>query len=92
MENKPLGTAGFLGKLKNKKMKTLLITNGDVMSRIDYFSLLNFHNQKRSNATMAVKEYQIQSKFGVVKDLKNKFIKVEEKPTFKYLINAEQYV
>ncbi len=91
-ENKPLGTAGFLGKLKNKKMKTLLITNGDVMSRIDYFSLLNFHNQKRSNATMAVKEYQIQSKFGVVKDLKNKFIKVEEKPTFKYLINAGQYV
>ena len=91
-ENKPLGTAGFLGKLKNKKIKTLLVTNGDVMSKIDYFSLLNFHNQKHSNATMAVKEYQIQSKFGVVKDLKNKFIKVEEKPTFKYLINAGQYV
>ncbi len=91
-ENKPLGTAGFIGKLKNKKIKTLLVTNGDVMSKIDYFSLLNFHKQKCSNATMAVKEYQIQSKFGVVKDLKNKFIKVEEKPTFKYLINAGQYV
>ena len=91
-ENKPLGTAGFINKLKNEKIETLLVTNGDVMSKIDYFSLINFHLNKKSNATMAVREYQIQSKFGIVKDNKNKFIKVEEKPTFKYLINAGQYV
>ena len=92
-ENKPLGTAGFIDKLKNqKKMDTILVTNGDVMSRIDYLSLLNFHQKKNAAATMAVKEYQIKSKFGIVKDLKNEFLRVEEKPTFKYLINAGQYI
>ena len=44
-ENKPLGTAGVLFKLKNKN-RNYIISNCDVIFDIDYNYLIKFHEKK----------------------------------------------
>ena len=45
IEKKPLGTAGSLSLLKNFD-KTIILSNADIISDIDYFEMLNYHNKK----------------------------------------------
>ena len=57
-EKKPLGTAGCLGLLKNKKLeKNILIHNADVISNLNYNNFIKFHNESKSDITVAAKEH-----------------------------------
>ena len=58
-EKKPLGTAGSLSLLRNKikNEKNLLVTNCDIMSQINYKSLLDFHNENKADLTIAIKKF-----------------------------------
>lgn len=91
-ENKPLGTAGSLSLLKNKiKEKNLLITNCDIISKINYKSLLNFHNDNKADLTIAIKKYYSESQFGEM-DINGIYVKnIIEKPTKDVIINAAIY-
>ncbi len=87
-----LGTAGSLCYLKGKSNETILVTNCDVVSDIDYGHLLDYHNLNRADATMAVYKRETKNPFGVVKSKENKFISYEEKPKNFDNINAGIYV
>jgi CTP:phosphocholine cytidylyltransferase-like protein len=56
-ESIPLGTAGALSLLDPKPNSTFIVTNGDVVTDINYAEILNFHQQNNASATMAVKGY-----------------------------------
>jgi len=91
-EDKKLGTAGGLSLLKEKPSAPILLMNGDVLTNIDFQSLFDFHLKKEADATICVKEYDIQVPYGVV-DVKNDFVqKIEEKPVHTFFINAGIYV
>ena len=92
-EKKPLGTAGSLFLLdRNIKEKNLLITNCDIMSKLNYKSLLDFHNYNKADLTVAIKKYTSESQFGEI-DLKGIYIKnIIEKPRKDIIINAAIYV
>ncbi len=92
VENKPLGTAGCLSKLKNKTSEPILITNCDIVTDLKYKKLINFHIKEKSDLTVVIKEYKTQNPFGSIKIKNRKITEIEEKPINMSYINAGIYV
>ena len=90
-EEKPLGTGGSL-KMLNNYNGPIIITNGDIISKIGYQKLLEFHNLNRGVATMAVLKHEITNPFGVIKYNGIQLVDFEEKPSWVTYINAGIYV
>ena len=91
-ENQPLGTAGALTLMEVSDKQPFLVVNGDVVSSIDYKTLLEFHKQQNAMGTMATKLYEWQHPFGVVQTSRFEITEYQEKPLMQSLINAGIYV
>ena len=92
-EDKPLGTAGSLGLLpKNLPDLPIIVMNGDILTRVDFNNLLNFHCENNTVATMCVREYDFQVPYGVIEIANHKIKKIEEKPIQSFFVNAGIYV
>lgn len=92
-EKKPLGTAGSLSLLNNKiKEKNFLLTNCDVLSEINYKSLLEFHIKNKADLTIAVKKYVTENHYGEVNTKGINVSNIIEKPKKNIIINSGIYV
>ena len=92
-EDNPLGTAGSLGLLPdNLTDLPLIVMNGDLLTKVDFKNLLNFHHESNTEATMCVREYDFQVPYGVIEIDNYKIKKIEEKPIHKFFVNAGIYV
>ncbi len=92
-EQQPLGTAGCLSLLNlNHKTLPIIIMNGDIITDINFHNLLEFHNRKRADITVCVREKSYQNMFGVVESKKEKLISINEKPLTSFFINAGIYI
>jgi dTDP-glucose pyrophosphorylase len=91
-EELPLGTVGALGLLKPGLDAPIIVTNGDVLTDIRYGEVLDFHCSHKATATMAVRMYEWQHPFGVVRIKGVDIVGFEEKPTTLTHINAGVYV
>lgn len=87
----PMGTAGALSLLSESLTCPFIVTNGDVLTDIDYGKLLDFHMSSDAQATMAVREHEWQNPFGVVHADGIDIVSFEEKPIVKSRINAGVY-
>ena len=65
--------------------------NGDVLTQVDFRSLLAYHHEHDVSATMAP-EFGIEVPFGVVDVDNNRVIGIHEKPNRHFLVNAGIYV
>lgn len=90
-EKTPLGTAGALGLLRPRPEDPFVVTNGDVITDIHYGELLDFHVRHAAAATMAVRAYEWQHPFGVVRTQGADIVGFEEKPIARSHINAGVY-
>jgi NDP-sugar pyrophosphorylase family protein len=81
-EEQPLGTAGplsLIGPLDD----TFLVMNGDLLTTMDFRSLLTRHKQSGAIATIAAYEYQTRIDLGILEiDGDHKVIGYLEKPTY----------
>jgi len=91
-EDQPLGTAGSLSLLDPSLERPIIVTNGDVMSDIRYGELLDFHVQNKAEATVAVRHFEWQHPFGVVRTEGLNITGFEEKPVYRSCVNAGIYV
>ena len=92
-EEKPLGTAGSIGLLpKNLPNLPIIMMNGDVLTKVNFERLLNFHQKQKGIATMCVTEYDVQIPFGVVNIEEQKAKSFLEKPIKEFFVNAGVYV
>ncbi len=91
-EPKPLGTAGALGLIKSPGTEPLLVLNGDILTKVDFQSLIDFHRSENGLATICVKHHEVQVPFGVVKHSGRRLTRFVEKPTQRFLVNAGIYV
>jgi dTDP-glucose pyrophosphorylase len=91
-EDSPLGTAGALSLLNPRPNSPFVVTNGDVLTDIQYGEVLDFHNRNNAKATMAVRVHEWQHPFGVVHTDGIEIIGFEEKPLARTHINAGIYV
>jgi dTDP-glucose pyrophosphorylase len=90
-EDSPLGTAGALSLLKPRPTQSFVVTNGDVITDINYGALLDFHVRHDAVATMAVRIHEWQHPFGVVQTQGIEITGFEEKPISRTHINAGVY-
>ncbi|PKI04622.1 alcohol dehydrogenase [Shewanella sp. 11B5] len=92
-EDEPLGTGGALGLLPDDiPALPLIMMNGDVLTKVDFQRLLDFHNESEAHATMCVREYEYQIPYGVINGKGNTVVSMEEKPTQRFFVNAGIYV
>lgn len=92
-ETKKMGTAGALSLLPERPVEPILVINGDILTKVNYHQLLDFHSQQGAKATMCVYPYEFKVPFGVVKTTdEHDFHDIEEKPMHRSLINAGIYV
>jgi len=91
-EDLPLGTAGALSLLPSAPEVSLIVTNGDVLTDVRYSEILDFHMRHGAQATMAVRQYEWQHPFGVVRTNGMEITGFEEKPVTRTHINAGIYI
>jgi dTDP-glucose pyrophosphorylase len=91
-EAEMMGTAGALSLLPREMDLPCLVVNGDLLSKVDFDSLLDFHSTGGYNLTLCVKEYSFQLPFGVVTVQGNQAVGIQEKPEERRLINAGVYL
>lgn len=91
-EDKRLGTAGSLKLIPQTNTQPIIVMNGDILTKVDFRNLLDFHISQEADATLCIREYQLEIPYGVVSIERNKFRGIEEKPKEKFHINAGLYV
>lgn len=91
-EEKKLGTAGALSLLQEYPNNPFFVMNGDILTKIHFDSLLDFHIESKSIATMCVREYEFQVPYGVIHTDNNRLLSIEEKPSHRSFVNAGIYV
>ena len=91
-EKTPLGTAGALSLLPRRFTTPFLLMNGDLLTRLNYRALYQFHMDLEAMMTVCVKEYDIRVPYGVV-DVENGLLQsLNEKPINRFSINAGIYI
>lgn len=90
-EDKPLGTAGALSLLAPRPGSAFVVTNGDVLTDIDYRQLIEFHRSHTAVGVMAVRQYEWVNPYGVVEMQGVDITGFTEKPTVHTHINAGVY-
>lgn len=91
-ENVPLGTAGALALLPGIPEHPMIVMNGDILTKVAFGALLDFHTEHRSIGTMCVRDYVLQVPYGVVEVDDHRLSEIIEKPSHRFLVNAGVYV
>ena len=91
-ETERLGTAGALGLFATPPDLPMIVTNGDILTTINYGALLDFHNGTSAEATMAVREHKVHVPYGVVSTSEGFLQTIREKPTESWFVSAGIYV
>lgn len=94
-EEKPLGTAGPLSLVSECLDDTFLVTNGDVLTTLDFSSLIDFHKRKGAVATIAMHNREVKVDLGVLQlngvgDYR--LTGYIEKPTYHFHVSMGIYV
>ncbi|SHF80870.1 CBS domain-containing protein [Modicisalibacter ilicicola DSM 19980] len=92
-EEEPLGTGGALGLLPKEEIDLpLFLMNGDLLTSLNFQSLLQFHREHPASATMCVREYEYQVPYGVVESDGYRITSMVEKPLQRFFVNAGVYL
>lgn len=91
-EEERLGTAGSLSLLPKRPQLPFVVMNGDVLTKLDFSHLLDYHERHDSSATMCVRDYNIQVPYGVIKTDEHRIVDIEEKPIQHFYVNAGIYI
>ena len=90
-EQEPLGTAGALALLRAEEALPLIIMNGDIVTRLNFAHLLDFHREIGSEATVCARPYTVPIPFGVLDLDGAQVCAMREKPDMEVMVNAGIY-
>jgi len=86
-ETTPLGTAGPLAKMPRTPQSTLVL-NGDLLTTIDFGSIVRFHYENVATATIGTKRRTQNVDFGVIESAPDgQIVGFREKPSLDYLVS-----
>lgn len=91
LEDKPLGTMGPLKKIEGLP-EDFFVLNGDVLSDIDYNSLMRYHKESGNIFTISSYKRVQHVDYGVLETEENKLTGFEEKPKLHYDVSMGIYV
>jgi len=90
-EDQPLGTAGALARLEAVD-EPLIVINGDILTRLDFRAMLDFHWEHQADMTIAVWQYEHHIPYGVIETDGITITGISEKPVVQRFINAGIYM
>jgi NDP-mannose synthase len=91
-EECPLGTAGPLSLIGDLD-DTFFVTNGDVLTTLNFQELLTYHRQQGGIATIAAQARKVRIDLGVIqRNKKNEIIGYLEKPSYDYYVSMGIYI
>jgi NDP-sugar pyrophosphorylase family protein len=90
-ESRKMGTAGCLAHIPELRDDAFLVTNGDVLTDLDYRELLEGHAKSGAALTVATRVNELVLPYGVLKLDGEVVREVEEKPRYEFCINAGIY-
>lgn len=93
-EKFPMGTIGSVSQINNFKNKYILITNADVITKIDYEQFFLDFESKNADLSMITIPYSIDVPYGVtsVETSDNSIVSLDEKPKYTHYCNAGIYL
>lgn len=91
-ESRRMGTAGALSLIEEPLEKPMIVMNGDLLTKVNFANLLDFHAEQNAFATMCVREFDLQVPYGVVEIDEGRITGLVEKPIHTFFVNAGIYV
>ncbi len=91
-ENEALGTAGALGLIEDRHEAPMLVMNGDLLTNLNFQNLVDYHVDHNCQATVCVREFDIQIPFGVTEVKDDHILAIDEKPVKSFFVNAGIYM
>ena len=93
-EERALGTAGGLTLMDEKPENSFLVMNGDLLTELDFRSLMKFHRESNCCMTVCVRRHSIKIPYGVIQMATDNLTidQVVEKPDHEFLVNAGIYM
>jgi NDP-sugar pyrophosphorylase family protein len=87
-EPAPMGTGGAYKFAANRIRETTVVFNGDILTDLDVFEVIGFHQQKHAEATIVLTPVENPSAYGLVEtDEGSKVLQFLEKPKPEELAN-----
>ncbi|HVY58170.1 MAG TPA: nucleotidyltransferase family protein [Xanthobacteraceae bacterium] len=90
-ESEPLGTAGALSLLPERPDRPFFVMNGDLLTKLNFASLMAFHQACAAPLTVCVREHALTIPYGVAEISGDHLDRLVEKPTYRHLVNAGIY-
>jgi dTDP-glucose pyrophosphorylase len=90
-EPEAMGTAGSLSLLEPPSTP-LLVSNGDLVTTVDFGAMVDYHRYHGADLTVAGVEYAAEVPYGVLRTADHHLLHIEEKPTLRQLVSAGMYV
>jgi dTDP-glucose pyrophosphorylase len=91
-EDQPLGTGGAVGLLPERPTLPFVVMNGDLLTTINFESLVDFHQEHRADLTLCVRRYSHQIPYGVAEIRGGEVMSIVEKPNHECFISGGIYV
>ena len=97
VEPAPLGTAGGIKFASEKIADTIIVLNGDVLTKVDFPAVVKLHRDKKAKATIVLTPVENPGAYGLVEtDSENNVQRFIEKPSHEQIstnnINAGIYI
>jgi dTDP-glucose pyrophosphorylase len=92
-EREPRGTAGGLYALRGAVQGPIIVTNCDVVAKLDYADLMAHHQRERNLITLVASLKPLRIAYGVCElGAGGQLAKITEKPELEFLVNTGLYV
>ena len=91
-EDRELGTAGALSLLQEPVSSPIVVMNGDLVLAASVGRMVDYHLEKQATITVGAKVVETTIPFGVLSTRGLVIEGIEEKPTYRDLVNAGVYV
>jgi dTDP-glucose pyrophosphorylase len=91
-EDQPLGTGGAVGLLPERPSVPFVVMNGDLLTTINFESLVDFHQEHGADLTLCVRRYSHQIPYGVAEIQGGEVVSITEKPNHECFISGGIYV
>jgi NDP-sugar pyrophosphorylase family protein len=90
-ESEPLGTAGAVAGVPDLE-GTFIVMNGDVLTTLDYATLVEYHLEREAALTVAMHGQRVDVDLGVIESQGGLVHTYTEKPTFRFQASMGVYV
>jgi NDP-sugar pyrophosphorylase family protein len=91
-EEEPLGTVGPLTQVPGMD-ETFMVSNGDLLTTLDYLKLIDYHKKKKPIASVAAQTRSVDVDFGVIqRNDDSHLVRYVEKPILSYMVSMGVYI